>query len=309
MSMPPNIKIFVKDIYAQGAEEPKDINSHRKEWRATLESLNRRGSEVANVKDIINEQIQLRIYTPHGLGPFPLLIYYPGGAFVYSDFSSHDPLCRDFCAKSEYVVANVKTRVAPEYNATEIFEHAYQVLLWCIENAITLGSSPDSIILAGDSSGGNLAALVAIKAAKDDISNVKGQLLLVPATDLARTGESHKTYDKGYLLDRVDWFYDFYVPNVGERKKPEISPLYAKIPSNTAPAKIIFATYDPIADDSRLYYKRLKEAGIEVALEEAPVIHGMHLFESAIDTSVYPQTAMGVRLISALNEFKKLMVI
>lgn len=306
MSLSPNIESFVKNIYAQAAKEPPDIATHRNEWKLTLANLNRKASEVGSIRDVINNQVQLRIYMPRGFGPFPLLIYYPGGAFVYSEFSSHDPFCRALCAQSEYVVVNVKTRVAPEHLPEESLEDAYQALLWCIENIEELKSSLDSIILSGDSSGGNFAALVAIRAAKNNLTKIKGQLLLVPATDLARTGQSHKIYDKGYLLDRVDWFYDFYVPKGFDRKNPEISPLYADIPPNTAPAKIIFATYDPLADDSRLYYEHLKKSGIEVMLEEAPVIHGMYLFESAINTNSYPQTAMSHRLISALNDFKKL---
>ncbi|MFN7097596.1 MAG: alpha/beta hydrolase [Gammaproteobacteria bacterium] len=307
MPLPPNIDFFVKSIYEQNIEQPTDIRRHRDEWRAILASLNIKNSEVADVKDISNEKIQLRIYTPYGVGPFPILIYYPGGAFVYSELSSHDMLCRDICAKSRYVVINVKTRVAPEHTPEEGLEDAYQALRWCIEHANELAGSPDAIILSGDSSGGNFAALVAIRAAINNLSNVKGQLLLMPATDLARTGESHRIYDKGYLLDRVDWFYDFYIPKGVDRKNPRISPLYADIPSNMAPAKIIFATYDPLADDAKLYYQHLQAAGILVTLEEAPVIHGMHLFESVIDTMAYPQTAMRSRLITALNDFKTIL--
>lgn len=303
--LPPNIAAFVKDIYANAVADPQDIEHHRREWEAALASLNRPSPKVANVREIVNEKVQLCIYTPDGPGPFPLLIHYPGGAFVYSKWSSHDPLCRDFCAKSGYVVVNVKTRVAPEHTPNESLEDAYQALLWCIENATKLNSTPNSIILSGDSSGGNFAALVAIRAAKNQLSNVKGQLLLVPATDLARTGQSHKDYDKGYLLDRVDWFYDFYVPKGVDRRNPDISPVYAEIPANLAPAKIIFATYDPLADDARLYYKHLKQVGIDVTIEEAPVIHGMHLFEPVIDTRSYPETSMINRLIIALNDFKK----
>jgi len=304
--LPVNIKEFVAKIYDLDIVDPQDIKTHRQEWEKSLKDLNYKGPSVGQIKDIKTDKVHLRVYTPEGEGPFPLLIHYPGGAFVYSELSSHDPLCRHFCTDSKVVVVNVKTRVAPEHSPKDGLEDAYQALLWCIQNADKLNSSSNAIILSGDSSGGNFAALVAIRAANSGINNVKGQLLHVAATDLGRTGTSHKTYDKGYLLDRVDWFYNFYLSkSKSSAKDPSISPLYAKIPKDLAPAHIVFAKFDPLADDSIAYYEHLKKAGVSATLTELPVIHGMHLFEPIISTDGYPQTKVIEVLNKKLTDLKK----
>ena len=194
MPLPLHIQKFVDNIYAQDLPIPNSIQEHREQWSLTLNNLDRKLTEVNAIHDIaISEHIQIRVYTPSGQGPFPLLVYYPGGAFVYSELDSHDPICRKFCKETNCVVVNVKTRVAPECPFPHGLNDAYEAFKWCVNNAEKINSLPESVIIAGDSSGANFAALVAIRAAKQNLPNIKGQILIVPATDLARTGTSHKT--------------------------------------------------------------------------------------------------------------------
>lgn len=222
--------------------------------------------------------IQLRIYTPRGSGPFPILIYFHSGGGVLGDLDSEDSLCRRLTNLAECLVISVGYHLAPEYKFPAGPEECYFVVRWVAAHAADINGTSSRIAIGGMSSGGNLAAVIAHMARDRGGPALAFQLLLTPFTDfrLPRT-PSLEEYAEGYLLTREDiiWFANHYLNNAEDSLNPLASPALASTFSGLPPALIITAEYDPLRDDGEQYGKRLKEAGVPVTISRhSGAIHG-----------------------------------
>jgi acetyl esterase len=108
-------------------------------------------------------EIPVRIYTPEGEGPFPLLVFFHGGGFVLCNIDTHDGLCRHLCAGAGCLVVSVDYRLAPEHKFPAAPDDCLAATRWAIEHAVELGADPARTVVAGDSAGGNLAAVTALQ--------------------------------------------------------------------------------------------------------------------------------------------------
>ena len=124
--------------------------------------------------------LRLRIYTPHGTGPFPLLVFFHGSGFVLCSLDTHDGMCRNLCAGAGCVVASVDYRLAPEHKFPAGPEDCLHATRWAGMHAVELGADPTRIAVAGDSAGGNMAAVTAIRVRDEGGPALCGQLLLYP---------------------------------------------------------------------------------------------------------------------------------
>lgn len=221
--------------------------------------------------------IPVRIYTPQGSAPFPILVFFHGGGFVMGDLDSYDGICRSLTNQVGSIVVSVDYRLAPEHKFPAAPEDCYAATKWVAEHAATLQGDPSRIAIGGDSAGGNLTAVVAQMARDRGGPSLVFQLLLYPATDLKTTCPSIQEYGKGYFLTKEDleWFYDHYLNSADEKANPLASPLYATNLRGLPPALIITAEYDPLHDEGELYGQKLKEAGVPVARSRYDgMIHG-----------------------------------
>jgi acetyl esterase len=180
----------------------------------------------------------------------------------------------------------VDYRLAPEHVYPAAVDDAYAATQWVATNAHLLKIDPQRIAVAGDSAGGNLAAVVAIIARDKGTPKLCHQLLTYPVTDMAFRSESYVTNGEGYFLtkDMMAWFGRQYVPADHDVEDPLLSPLYAKDLSGLPPATVITAEYDPLRDEGEAFAKRLSEAGVETKLIRYDgVIHGFFSMNGAID--------------------------
>src|ERR1700761_161752 len=161
-------------------------------WRnlaAPLIRWNWRGAKATNllIRDatmpVKDGSIRLRIYTPQGAGPFPMLQFFHGGGWVFGDTDTHDAVCRDLCVQGRRIVVAVDYRLAPEYPFPIPVEDCLASVAWIQENGARLGAEPGSVVLCGDSAGGNLAAVIAQQARQLFPGFIKGQVLIYPVTD------------------------------------------------------------------------------------------------------------------------------
>jgi len=246
---------------------------------------------VANVENLTitgpGGQIPLRIYTPRGDGPFPILVFFHGGGWVICDLDTHDNLCRSLTNRACCVVVSVGYRLAPEHKFPSAVEDAYAATQWVVNNANRINGDPTRIAVGGDSAGGNLAAVVAIMARDHHGPSLRYQLLIYPATDVSSNNtDSYRNYADGYFLTKGDgeWFCDQYLNCEEDRLNPAASPLLAPDLSGLPPALVITAEFDVLRDEGESYAKRLKGAGVSVKCKRYKgMIHGFMSMDGLLD--------------------------
>ncbi|WP_143965569.1 alpha/beta hydrolase [Gordonia zhaorongruii] len=208
-------------------------------------------------------EIPVRVYTPEGTGPFPVLVYFPGGGFVVgTPDSTHGP-CTVWAKQIGAVVVSVNYRKGPEDPFPAAVDDAIAVTRWVAGNAAEIGADPARVAVGGDSAGGNLATDVAIDARDNDGPSLAAQVLIYPATDISKAYPSLHENGTGYFISKnlLRWFGANY------RADPldwRASPMLLDDLSGLAPAFVVTAEYDPLRDQGEAYAQRLAEAGVDV---------------------------------------------
>lgn len=245
---------------------------------------------VSQIKDRdlpgLDENIPVRIYTPQGSEPFPILVYFHGGGFVMGNIETHDPLCRLLANRIGCIVVSVDYRLAPEHQFPAAVEDAYAATQWVAANATEINGDPKRIAVGGDSAGGNLATVVALIARDRGEPTLVYQLLLYPVTDATQSQASYEEYREGYLLTKDDmiWFFNHYFSSDTDTKNPYLSPLWAPDVKGLPPALVITAEFDPLRDEGEAYATRLQEAGVPVVCcRYNGMIHGFCLMPEILD--------------------------
>lgn len=229
------------------------------------------GPAVASVRDTLAAGVPVRVYDPApGAADRPLVVFLHGGGWVMCGLDTHDALCRSLAAACGAVVVSADYRLAPEHPWPAAPDDALTVLLWARAEAAALGCDPGRIVVAGDSSGGNLAAVTALRAPE----LVAGQLLCYPPLDAAMDSASVETYAEGHFhtAAHMAWYWDQYG---GDPAHPHVSPLRAPELAGLPPALIVLADCDPLRDEGLAYARRLAAAGVDCAVQLHPgVFHG-----------------------------------
>jgi acetyl esterase len=230
--------------------------------------------------------IAARVYRASLAPDQPVIVYFHGGGFVIGNLDSHDGTCRRLCHGIGCTVVSVDYRLAPEHVFPAAVDDSYAATKWVADNAKSLGIDVARIAVAGDSAGGNLAAVVAIIARDRGGPALCHQLLTYPVTDMGFKSESYNSNGTGYFLtkDMMVWFGVQYVPSGHPIEDPLLSPLYAADLSKLPPATVITAEYDPLRDEGEAYAKKLQDAGVPTKLIRYDgVFHGFFSMNGAVD--------------------------
>lgn len=230
--------------------------------------------------------IPIRIYTPNGEGPFPVLVYFHGGGWVVGNLETHDSQCRALTNGASCVVVSVDYRLAPEHKFPAGVEDCDAATQWVADNAASLHGDPARIAVGGDSAGGTLAAVVALRSRDRGAPYLAFQLLIYPATELHYHTLSHQENAEGYLLtrDAMMWFKEQYLRSDADTTHPDASPLLAPSLDDVPPAFIMTAEFDPLRDEGEAYANRLQEAGVPVILRRYDgMIHGFFNLGHVLD--------------------------
>jgi acetyl esterase len=233
--------------------------------------------------------LALRIYTPVGEGPFPLMVFFHGSGFVVCSLDTHDGMCRNLCAGAECVVVSVDYRLAPEHRFPAAPDDCLAATRWVAQNASALRADGGKIMVAGDSAGGNLAAVTALRVRDEGGPKLIGQMLLYPVTDYYQPGAPSMTGNaEGYGLTRdgMIWFWNHYVGSPEDGVHPHASPLRAASLAGLPPALVVTAEYDPLRDEGEYYGEALRKAGVPVEMKRwEGVNHGFLFFPGIVDKS------------------------
>ncbi|WP_328388534.1 alpha/beta hydrolase [Nocardia sp. NBC_00416] len=244
---------------------------------------------VAAIEDrvisLAGHQVPIRIYTPAGVAPLPVLVFFHGGGFVVGDLDTHDGLCRSLANGAAAIVVSVGYPLAPEHKFPAAVDVCFAATQWVAGHADGFGADGNKIAVAGDSAGGNLAAVVTHMARDLGGPPLAFQLLIYPDTDFRRSNVSIREFAGRYgNITRAGqhWFMDNYLRGDEEKLDPRVSPLLATDHSGLPPALVITAEYDALRDEGEEYAAALDRAGVPVEVRRYPgMIHEFmrHPFE------------------------------
>ena len=209
--------------------------------------------------------VPVRIYWPSLGERQPILVFYHGGGFRIGDVDSYDSICRKLADRAGAIIVSVGYRLAPENIYPAAVDDSYAALEWVHAHAAELSGDATRIAVGGDSAGGNLAAVVSLKARDRAGPPIVFQLLIYPWVNLAdMETDSHKSFAKGYLLDGalLALMRDAYLPDPADRRNPYASPLLADDLADLPPALVITAGFDPLRDEGEAYARKLADAGV-----------------------------------------------
>jgi acetyl esterase len=280
----PEVRALLAMMDAQGAPplESQDPAAARASRTEPMKMLGGEPDTLGRVEDLSipvpGGKLPVRLYASEHGGIRPALIYFHGGGFVFGNLETHDAVCRALAKESGAVVISVDYRLSPENKFPAAVEDSYAATVWAAANAERLGIDARRIAVGGDSAGGNLATVIAMRCRDAGGPALAAQLLLYPVTDLStfETG-SHRELGEGYFLTRagMEWFKGHYLASADQARHPEASPLLAPDVSGLPPALVITAEFDPLRDEGEAYAQRLQQAGVRVTVTRYPgMIHG-----------------------------------
>jgi acetyl esterase len=217
------------------------------------------------------------------------VVYFHGGGWVVGGKDTHDRLVREIAGGSGAAVVFVDYARSPEARYPVALEQGYATAKWVAEQGPELGLDPSRLAVAGDSSGGNLAAAVAMLASRRGGPGIACQVLLLPATDAGFDTPSYGQFAGGPFLTRelMEWFWDHYAPDLEARREATASPLRATAEQlrGLPPALVVTAEHDVLRDEGEAYARKLMEAGVEVtATRYLGTIHAFVLLNALAGT-------------------------
>lgn len=259
---------------------------------------------VADVGDQIARtavgDVPLRIYRPleanPSRAPRPVVVFFHGGGYVLGDLDSHDALARSLANGAQAVVVSVDYPLAPEHKYPTQIDAGFAATTWVVDHADHLGVDAARLAVAGDSAGGNLATVLALKARECNGPRILMQLLIYPDLDFRRENRSITEFAGRYgniTREGQAWFMDHYLDDAAQRLDPRVSPVLEPDLTGLPPAYVVTAEYDALRDEGEEYAARLAEAGVPVTVRRYDgMIHEFlrHPFDDA-KTAIAEMTA------------------
>ena len=270
----PSIKSFLE--YQNSQEGPQIYELSVKEAREVLLSVQKIDVNIlpADIEDLNisggpNGNVSIRIVRPKGIDNIlPVVMYFHGGGWVLGDKNTHDRLIREIANGSNAAVVFVNYTPSPEAKYPVAIEEAYAATKYIAENGNKHNLDPSRLVAAGDSVGGNMAAVVAMMAKDRGGPDIIFQLLFYPVTDANFDTASYQEFatDHWLSIDAMKWYWDNYLPDKEKRKEPTASPLQASLNQlkDLPPAMVINGEFDILRDEGQAYAHKLIEAGVRV---------------------------------------------
>jgi acetyl esterase len=224
--------------------------------------------DIASVEDrTINGEggdIPVRIYTPTGNGPFPIVVYYHGGGWVIADLDTYDASARALSHHANAIVVSAHYRQAPEHRFPAAHDDAFRAYQWTLANARAIGGDPARIAVAGESAGGNMAAAVSLRARDTGTQLPVHEVLIYPVAGVDTDTPSYAENANAKPLNKpmMIWFLDKYLAP-GDRQNPWVDLVDADLAS-LPPTTIIAAEIDPLRSEGKTLADRMQAAGVPV---------------------------------------------
>jgi len=270
--------------------------------------------QPANIEDITivienGDRVDVRIVRPEGItSKSPGILYFHGGGWVLGDTNTHDRLVREIANGTKAAVIFFNYERSPESQYPKMIEQGYMLAKYIYNFAEAMNIDSSRLAIAGDSVGGNMAAVIAILAKKYNQVNFRYQVLFYPVTAANFETESYNKFANGYWLTKeaMKWFWDSYLPDKSKRNDYKASPLMAssELLKGLPPTLIITDENDVLRDEGEAYARKLMDAGVDVtAIRMLGTIHDFVMLNELADTPA-AKTAIelaNMKLYKALN--------
>ena len=308
MALDPQARRYLEDMSARGL--PPMVDQTPSQVRTDMRELSRE-LEVRDLSLKIENRtvpgpvgaIPVRFYSPESGAPLPVIVFFHGGGWVAGDLDTHDAVCAALADRTRAIVVSVDYRLAPEHAFPAAADDAFAATCWAVKEASTFGGDSKRVAVAGDSAGGNLAAVVCLRAREEPVpASLVAQVLVYPVTDRNFETTSYRACAEGYGLTRESmmWFWDLYVPNDADSRNPFAAPLQADSLDGLPPALVVTAEFDTLRDEGEAYADRLEEAGVPTQRTcYEGMIHGFfrHTYDFDSGGAVLDETASFLRRI------------
>lgn len=224
------------------------------------------GPAMQNVEEVQSGTARMRVLTPSA-SVRGAILYLHGGGWVVGGLDDFDYFARQLAQRTQCTVVLVDYRLAPEFPFPAALDDVECAARWLVEHRSELAGANGPLIVAGDSAGGNLAAVLAQRAAQRGDLHWALQVLIYPVTQADLDGPAYLDPQRQLLLSREDmrWFWGHYLPDASQRRQVAASPLAAEDLHGVAPAVVLTAEFDVLRDEGQAYAERLEQAGVTVS--------------------------------------------
>ena len=246
--------------------------------------------------------LPIRIYTPAGTGPFPVVLYIHGGGWVIANIDTYDASARAITNAAGAIVVSTHYRQAPEFKFPAAHDDTYAAYQWVLANAAAIGGVAAKVAVVGESAGGNMAASITLRARDANIQKPLHQVLVYPVTNYAYDTPSQIQNRNAAPLNTaaLPWFYDRYLATPADGANSLFSVLRAASLAGLPPATVITADIDPLRSEGRAYAERLREAGVAVDyVNVAGVTHEFFGMTAVVDEAKAAVARVGANLKAA----------
>lgn len=234
--------------------------------------------------------VSVRIVRPDGnYDNLPVIFYFHGGEWMKGSKNTHDRIIRTIANCANSVVIFPDYSLSPENKYPKAINECYDVIKYVIDNSFEFNINNKKVAVAGDSAGGNIAAVMAIMAKEKGFPEINYQVLLYPLTNADFVFESVKDFSNGPWLTKntLDCALEAYLEHIEDKYDIHVSPYFARCEDleGLPPALIITAENDPLRDDGELYARKLNECGVQAScVRFCGTIHGFMVFDGLKDS-------------------------
>jgi len=269
------VQAFLKALAARGGPPmdqlpPSEARANLATAQASVK-LDLPPCEVAEKTiSLDGRDLALTVVRPAGVvQTLPVFMFFHGGGWVMGDFPTHERLVRDLVSGSGAAAVFVNYTPSPEAHYPTAINQAYAATRWVADHGREINVDGTRLAVAGNSAGGNMAAVVCLKAKEKGGPAIRFQVLMWPTTDANFETASYNQFAEGYYLTKnmMEWVWDNYAPDTGQRREIYASPLKATTAQlqGLPPALIQTAECDVLRDEAEAYARKLDAAGVEVA--------------------------------------------
>ena len=278
----PDVQAMLAMLAAAPGPQMQDSDpaTARQMMRMMGQLAERPRGDIEHVRDFTipgdhGHMIPARVYSDTTQpGPGPVVVFFHGGGWVIGDLETHDSLCAEIARTLGMTVVSIDYRLAPEHVFPAATEDCLAATRWLASTPMAVGHVITGLIPAGDSAGGNLAAVVTNELHGKLAVPILAQWLIYPGVDMTSSAGSMDEFGEGYLLTKagMGWFTDHYKP---EFTHPYASPIQVPVADGLPPAMVFVCGLDPLRDQGRAYAARLVQHGVRTIFREAAgQIHG-----------------------------------